>query len=98
MRLARNLESLAAGRQYPQLRAGAQQGIGESGARGHQMLAVVQDQEYFPTLQILHERLGHGAFRRLSHRKRRGYRLWHEVGVRERRKLDKPHAVFEVFR
>ena len=44
-RLAGDVQGLAAGRHDADLRAGGQHAVGQRGGRGHQVLAVVQDQE-----------------------------------------------------
>ena len=73
--------------------AEAQQIDGQGRAGGHQMLAVVQDQQEMPSFQRVHERAPHRLPRLLLDAQHVGDRLGDKRGIGKRSQLDEPKAV-----
>ena len=94
--LAGNAERLAAGRQHGQVRAAAEQSLGEARDRLDQVLAVVE-QEQLPAIADV---LGEGDLRRPVGGEpgvqRLGDRRADQLGLAERRQLDRPDPVGEI--
>ena len=65
----------------------------ELGARGRQMLAIVEDEQQSPVVDEFDQCVGHRAPRFFLDAKRRRDRLRHQSRVGNRRELDEPHAI-----
>jgi hypothetical protein len=85
-RLAARGENGQAGRRLQQLPRERRAGL-------HEMLAVVEDQEHAPALQVLHQRLDYGAPGFLLHPEHKRDHLRDARCLREGRELHQPHAV-----
>jgi hypothetical protein len=73
--LAADTQRLAAGGEYPHVRTGTQQPLGELGTGLEQMLAVVQHQQQLARLQARLQHVFHRAAGLLAEVQCRGHRL-----------------------
>ncbi len=96
--LAGNAERLATGRQHGQVRAAAEQGLGEVGDRLDQVLAVVEQEQLLAVADVS----GEGDLRRPVGGEPGvqglGDRRADQLGLAERRQLDRPDPVGEILR
>ncbi len=88
-------QRLAAGRQHPQPRRGAQQRAGQPGARIQQMLAVIQHQQQLRRPQPVDQRLQHRHITRLPHPQRLHHLRGHQPRIGDAGQLSQPHPVRE---
>ena len=86
-------QRLAAGRQQRQVRAIAQQRVGQLGTRPDQVLTVVQHHQQAPPAHGLHNRLDHRTARLQAHPQHIRHRHRDQVRVTERRKIGEPHPI-----
>ena len=91
--LAGHVEVLAARREQPDPGARLEKLFGQVGARVHEVLAVVEDDEELAVANELDERLDHGAARLLHDAEHGRDRLGNQPCIGDRRKLDEPDAV-----
>jgi hypothetical protein len=92
-RLTINPEGLSTRRHDAQRRASSEQDITQLGARQHQMLAVVQDEQQVPCAEVLGHGVEHRAARLLSHAEGGSDGQCHEGRVSDRCEVDEPHPV-----
>ena len=88
-------QRLAAGRQDPQPRRGAQQRAGQPGAGIQQMLAVIQYQQQLRRPQPVDQRLQHRHITRLPHPQRQHHLRGHQPRIGDTGQLGQPHPVRE---
>ncbi len=74
----------------------SQQRLGQLGTRGDDLLAVVQDQQQQPVLDVSRERLAHGVSRAFLDTEDGRHRLRYQTGIGERRQFHQPYSVREV--
>ena len=91
--LAGDLELLAAAREDANLRRGQQQRGGERGAGVDQVLAIVEQQQQTPRLEMTAERLREVDTGALAHAQHLRDRARHQRRIGDRAELDEPHAV-----
>ena len=73
-----------------------EQRLGELGAGVDQVLAVIQNEQELTIAQIFEKGVANRSLRALSDTDGGRDRLRHQIGVRERRQINQPHAVGEL--
>ncbi len=95
-RLAVDVKRLAAGHEGAHARAGGEQRADQRGARGHQVLAVVQDEERLARTHVIRQDGGRLPPGRLAHSERRRHHRRNEPRIGDAGQLDQPDAVGEL--
>jgi hypothetical protein len=91
--LARDAQRFAARRDDPDIGRGAKQRIGERRACAHHLLAVVEDQQALPRLQVRAQRVGERLAGLLAHGEHLCRLVRDERRVADRREIEEPDAV-----
>jgi hypothetical protein len=88
-------QGFTARRENPQRRRSAEQSLGDLGAGVDQVLAVIQDEQEMTIAQVVAERGAGRTLRALPDTQGGRDRLRYQIGHRERRQIDQPHAIAE---
>ena len=94
--LAGNAQGLAAGRQHTQMRRGAQQGIGQVGGRLDEVLAVVEDQQTAPRLEVRADAVQQAAVRLFTHAEHLRHFTNDQGFIANGSQVNEPNAIREI--
>ena len=94
--LAGDGERLAAGDEDPQVRDASQGALGQLGDPADHVLAVVEEEQDRPALEMLQQGLQHGVGRAFQDSDRLGHSLGDGLRSGEGRQVDVPHATAEL--
>ena len=91
-RLPRNGERLSAGGEDRNWRRGPEYGVGERGARLHQVLTVVEHYQDPPVAKVSGQGVDRPRWRRPGQAHNRQHLLWNERRIGQAGELDEPHT------